>query len=514
MNLVDQFMAARRAGTPLIAIKTLDPEATILKLMAGMRKLPAETPVLQFDLVRGLLSRNDIGEETRVALRQTAPDTTNPVEMLVQALAINFQETAQFPTNPVLFILNAHHHLDLSYSDRPVFIQALWNLRIPYRDSLRSIVLLAPDFNFPPELQHDILVLDEPLPTDVEISNIISETASAFGTTLTKEVHALSVNALRGLQPFETEQATAMCLDKKGIDVPGLWGRKKQMITETKGLSVWVGGNKFNGLGGINEIKTRFSRIIHGKRPLNLVLWIDEIEKGGLGAGAHSSSTETDQLAIILSWMQDTDQTGAILFGVPGSGKSEFAKALANESGCITIKLDLGGARGEGLVGQAENDIRQAFKIIDAVGGRGGVFVIATSNDASIIKPELKRRFKKGIWFFDISDDAEKTAIAQIYKNKYESRLEMGDWESVSSKNWTGAEIATCFETAWEESISLTEAARGIIPVAVSDKAAIDRMRQEAEGRYNSASYSGAYRIPAQTTAVSTRRKFGQGGQE
>ena len=54
------------------------------------------------------------------------------------------------------------------------------------------------------------------------------------------------------------------------------------------------------------------------------------------------------------------------MLGVPGTGKSAFAKALGSETGRPTLILDIGSLMGS-LVGSTEANIRQALKIIDAM---------------------------------------------------------------------------------------------------------------------------------------------------
>jgi SpoVK/Ycf46/Vps4 family AAA+-type ATPase len=54
------------------------------------------------------------------------------------------------------------------------------------------------------------------------------------------------------------------------------------------------------------------------------------------------------------------------LLGVPGTGKSAFAKALGNETGRPTLTLDVGSLYGS-LVGATEQNVRQALRIVDAM---------------------------------------------------------------------------------------------------------------------------------------------------
>ena len=52
--------------------------------------------------------------------------------------------------------------------------------------------------------------------------------------------------------------------------------------------------------------------------------------------------------------------------GVPGTGKSAFARALGNQVGRPTLIMDVGSLLGS-LVGQSESNVRQALRIADAM---------------------------------------------------------------------------------------------------------------------------------------------------
>ena len=57
---------------------------------------------------------------------------------------------------------------------------------------------------------------------------------------------------------------------------------------------------------------------------------------------------------------------GALLLGIPGSGKSAYSKALGAETGRPTLIMDVGALMGS-LVGSTEANIRQALRIADAM---------------------------------------------------------------------------------------------------------------------------------------------------
>ena len=57
---------------------------------------------------------------------------------------------------------------------------------------------------------------------------------------------------------------------------------------------------------------------------------------------------------------------GIMLLGVPGTGKSHFAKALGNQVGWPCLSLNLGKVFGS-LVGESEAKMRDALKVVDAM---------------------------------------------------------------------------------------------------------------------------------------------------
>lgn len=510
-TFLEQYKAARRAATPLMAINTADPAATIAKIVASTPVAKEDDPdgvaFIQWNVIDGWQPLNDHGAEAVGAACKGEPPrdvTSDPVEQLILA------QTA-LPEYGVLFVHNGHLFLEPTFDRRISFIQALWNLRDELESKTATVVLLGPSFTLPDELSQDVLVLDEPLPDAEQLKTSIRRLANAndLEKVVTEEMLEKGTDALRGLAHFPAKQATAMCLTRDGLDVENLWERKVQLIEQTEGLTVWRDGMKFSDLGGIEEIKTRARRIINGRNPFRVVVWIDEGEKALAGSGAigDTSGTSQDQLSVLLSEIQDKSYNGMLLVGVPGGAKSAFAKALGNEAGVLTVKCDLGSFKGS-LVGESERKIRNAMKVIESIGGYGGAFFVMTSNDIRIIKPELKRRFRKGIWLFDLPTKEERELIWNIYLNKYPDVV-ASDRAKVKDEDWTGAEIETCVITAYEERVTLHEAAKGIIPVAISGKEDIERLRSEASGRYNSASYPGAYTQQAATRIrPTTERKL------
>ena len=210
----------------------------------------------------------------------------------------------------------------------------------------------------------------------------------------------------------------------------------------------------------------------------------------------------------MLREQQFNDWPGMILVGPPGAGKSEYARALGHTHGVPTIMLDLGALKGS-LVGQSEEQIRAAMKIIKAVAGAGGAFFVATCNDLTVLPPELRRRYTRGIWYFDLPDAAERQAIWSVCLKRFGLGIDAA--RSFNDEGWTGAEIRNACESAWALDQPIDVAARRVVPVSVSDPQRIEKLRSLADGKFLSASYPGTYRRQRATVAAPAARAFQEG---
>jgi len=193
------------------------------------------------------------------------------------------------------------------------------------------------------------------------------------------------------------------------------------------------------------------------------------------------------------------------------------------------------------LVGQSEANLRQALKVAEAmgkvvlhvdeiekalsgVGGQGDsgvstrmfgtlltwlsdhqsdVFLVATANDISKLPPELTRaeRFD-GIFMIDTPTDQEKASIWRICMAEFG----LPDQTLPNADVWTGAEIRSCCRLSAMLGVTLAEAASNVVPVAVTNREAVERLRNWATGRCLSASVPGIYgMVPVTTQPKRTR---------
>lgn len=486
--MIEQFKVARRRGVPLMVVHTADQMGTATAITVNI--VPEGSPVLIWDAFAGLRGRNEAGKAVFSKLGVEQEDTVGFGRML--------EAIAKLPKGSVVVAMNAHRQLT---SSEPMAIaatlQGVLNLRDAFKENFRSLVLLCPGFKLPIEMEQDVITLNDPLPTRTQLRTVVLDVYKAAKLPAKSETVDKAVEALAGLSLFAAEQVVAMSFvaaseseDKTPyLDLNRLWERKRIVIEQARGLSVYRGTESLDDVVGLDNIKARLRQRMHGRRSLGCVVMIDEIDKVFANVEHDTSGVRMDQLRTMLTEMENNRWGGVILAGLPGGGKSLLAKALGNEAGVPTIVMDLAGMEG-GIVGESETNLRHAIDVIKAVGD-GNAFIVATSNNATIMRPELQRRFTGGFFFFDLLTKEERSAAWSYYIQKFELDPKQ---PIPDDDGWTAAEIRNCAEEAWNCNTTLKDAARFIIPVATARSVEFDQMRLYASGRYLSATHPGTYK--------------------
>jgi hypothetical protein len=479
--------AARRAGTPLLAIRTADPASAIAQATASIGE---QSALLIWDLMLGIRGINKAGVQV-VTDRFGETTALGPSDVLAATRKLEKEDA-------ILFLSNAHR-----FWDQPDVVQAIWNVRDPFKSGGQSLVLLStPGAVLPAELQGDVMIIDEPLPSAAELAELVRRLCEdAELCAPSEETVSACVDALIGLAAFPAEQVLALALSKNGVDVERLWERKRQAIEQTPGLSIWRGGETFADIGGCETIKHFLRAVLGGREAPRVIVFVDEIEKAFAGTGTDLSGVKTEMTGTMLSWMQDSNADGIVLIGPPGAAKSAIAKAAGNSAGIPTVAFDLS-AMQSGIVGGSGERLRTALQVVDAI-SQGRSLWIATCNSIGSLPPELRRRFTLGTFFFDLPSAEERAVIWEIYRTKWAL-----DGDIPKDEGWTGAEIKECCRKAWRLHLSLFESAQYIVPVARSAADQIDRLRQQASGRFLSASQPGVFEVDRDTPAVATKRVF------
>jgi ATPase family associated with various cellular activities (AAA) len=478
--------ACRRASVPLLAIETADPASTIRGCLDALNGKLEAIPLIEWDICRGLKAMNKAGER---AIAWYDP----LVHQLPDCLKLLAENPVKFT---VLFLHNIHR-----FWERDGVAQGLWLLRDSWKAETATAVLLGPAMRLPGELVQDIVVTSEALPDVEAMGQIVDRVMESARTGAMEKGIKLpaefgkdrAVDTLLGLSAFAAEQTVAMSVNKEtGLDHGQLWERKRRLVEQTPGLSVWRGDETFDSLGGLSNLKGFLTAILtSGRTPVRCIGFIDEIEKAGLAAKGDLSGVGSDQLGVVLKTMQDDNVPGIILLGPAGTGKSAIAKACGGVAKSEVLSIDFGAMKG-GIVGESEAKVRAAMDTFKAVAQGKGLF-IATCNQIAALPPELRRRFTLGTFFVDLPSAEERVVIWDIWLKRYFGGMRPADMPD--DEGWTGAEIKACCEVAFRTGFPLKQAAEFITPIIRSAPDVIKALREMASGKFISATSPGVYSL-------------------
>lgn len=512
--LIDQLLAAREVSTPLIAITTPDQPAVA---SAITKSLNGKTPVISWDRVKGFQPKNKKGVEALESFCNANDIKPEDLSFATAEARDAFRLAMTLPEHTVLIAFSLDRFM--REESGAVVVQAILNLRDAFLSNHRMLIGLSPDFSLPAEIQHDVILLDDPLPDDDTYREIVKtaiKNTKDGGHEIEKvstETVTQTVRAIRGLSPFEADQVVSMSIASTGmkkIDLASAWKLKVGATNKIKGLTMTLDGPDLKDLRGLNQITSMLNDLWAGPEPPELVVRVDEIDKTMAGLGSNggpgdNTGVSQDLNQNFLVNMEDNGWVGAILVGIRGSGKTILTQSIGAAHGVPTIAMDAGAMKGK-HVGESEQAFREAFRTIKSIGG-SRVCVLATCNKLDVLPPELLRRFKLQIWYFDLLTKEERDALWPIYLKRYGHDLNA---ERPHDEGWTGAEIRNCCEMAYKLRRNVKEYGNTcIVPVTKSDPRSVEALRDKAQNCFLSASYPGPYRKPVAEVVEFSGRQLG-----
>ena len=392
------------------------------------------------------------------------------------------------------------------------------------RNSAQAVIIITPSGEVPPELSGHATVIEWPMPDREEIAAILDAAIENLpddmkATAAPNGTRAAAIDAAVGLSSEEAASCYARSLVQlRRIDPAAVAKEKKRVITRERVLE-WFdpipGG--LDAVGGLENLKT----------------WLKARAK------AYSPAARDYGLPA---------PKGALLGGIPGCGKSLTAKAIATAWGVPLLRVDLGALKSK-FVGESEQNLRKAFKVIEAIGRcvvwfdeiekalqgstggaadggvssdalgailswmqdrQGDAFVIATANDVESLPAELLRkgRFDE-IWWVDLPTFSERVAIAAVALRSH-GRGELLNRDRAdgmplnldavgkATDGFTGSEIAALVPDALfaafnDNAREITEAdllaaAKDVVPLSRTAADKIGKLREWAKGRARRAS--------------------------
>lgn len=400
---------------------------------------------------------------------------------------------------PALLVLPNYH----TFLADPFAKQAAFRAIMDGRANKRFVVIVSAKVDIPAELERVFVVVEHDLPTRADLQEIAQGIGTEPGEMPEGPELETLLDAAAGLTRYEAEGAFSLSIVRDGRITPKtVWGHKEQSLSKSGLLTLHRGGESFDKIGGLEPLKSYLTASLDPAAPFS--------------------------------------GQGTMLVGVPGTGKSTIAKALAAQTGRPCLVLDIGKLMTK-FVGESGTNMRQALRIADAMApcilfldeiekalaGQGTdssgtktdifgtlltwlndhttpVYVIGTSNGLKNLPSALTRSGRiDATWFLDYPTADQRASIWPIYLKAY--GLDM-DQPRPADDRWTGAEIRHCCKEAAQKRMSILDASRYVIPVSISGAKENEELRSEAQGKYLDANTGEAFTLRA-TSATDGRRK-------
>jgi hypothetical protein len=489
-SLAEQLDLLIRARTPILWIRSLEEERVESLLEQVALRLDGR-PLLRWDFIAGLRGApNRDGEAARQPMAALDLLTTLPQE-----------------PGAILLLKDFHR-----YGDDAGICRRLRNLAVELRRLPHTLVISAPEWTLPRELEDTVTLLELPLPEAEEIGALLRAIAEATGRPMPPDVLASLTAACNGLSAQRVRQLAARALARRGglgeEDLAEVLEEKRQAIARSELLEYCPSEATPADIGGLDRLKH----------------WLEQRHRA-FGEEARAYGLPLPR--------------GVLLVGPQGTGKSLTAKAIAHSWGMPLLRLDVGRLFA-GLVGASEARTREMIQRAEAMApcvlwideidkgfglgsgdGRsdGGtsqrvlasvltwmaektsaVFVVATANAVERLPAELLRkgRFDE-IFLLELPDAEERRTILDLQLRRRRPQHNLPLEVLVSrTEGFSGAEleqtVIEAMHLAFGEGRDLAEAdliaaASQVVPLSRTAREQLEALRQWASsGRARPAS--------------------------
>ncbi len=397
-------------------------------------------------------------------------------------------------------------------------IRRLKDIALHLKNSFKTIVLISPVMEIPPELDKEITVINFPQPTKEDLSALLDKIIEdvrelkQVEVQLDDEGRERLLQAALGLTLGEAENVFAKIIVKdqrlSADYVDEVFAEKQQIIRKSGLLEYYAASEDFTSVGGLAVLKD----------------WLNK-RAVAFTVDAHAFGLPSPK--------------GILLLGVQGCGKSLCAKAVSRLWQLPLLRFDMGRMFGS-LVGSSEEKVRRAISVAESIapavlwvdeidkafvgsqssgvtdGGTTArvfgtfltwlseksapVFVVATANDVSQLPPELLRKGRLDeIFYVDLPSPEERAEIFRIHLAKRHRNPDNFDLPSLlaASQDFSGAEIEEAIISALYDAYYAKEdlatahvvgALSQTVPLAKTMAEKIEAQRNWAQGRARNAS--------------------------
>ena len=491
---LEQLDLLIRSRSPILWVRSLEEQRVDALLEQVAQRLGGRL-LLRWDFIDGLSGApNRSGEAAR-----------NPMAALGCLDAVPADQGA-------ILVLRDFHR----YGEDAGICRRLRNLAQQLRSKPHTLVITAPDWRLPPELDDAVIQLDLPLPDAAEIAQLLASIAQASGQSLEPGVLEELTAACHGLSEQRVRAVAARALARRGqlgaTDLAEVLEEKRAAIARSELLEYCPSAATPADIGGLDALKHWLEQ--------RRMAFSDEARRYGLPL-----------------------PRGVLLVGPQGTGKSLTAKAIAHSWAMPLLRLDVGRLFA-GLVGASEartremiqraeamapcvlwiDEIDKGFGLAGSGDGRsdGGtsqrvlasvltwmaektsaVFVVATANGVERLPAELLRkgRFDE-IFLLDLPSAEERRAILDLQLRRRRPNHQIPLEILVDrTAGFSGAEleqtVIEAMHLAFAEhrefgETDLIAAASQVVPLSRTAREQLDQLEQWASsGRARPASTAG-----------------------
>jgi len=499
MDFVKEIDLLIRSRYPIIYVRTSE-ENRACNLLANIAKAQKKN-LVDWSSTEGLC--------TVESYHGSAIKTTKEMARPGAALEAILQDSGR-----TIYILKDLHR----YLDDPGVIRKLRDLYQSVKRSYKTLIILSPVKEIPPDLETAIYFVNMPLPDVKMLSNLLKEIVSAvrgderIKIELPESKYHGMANAALGLTLEEAERVffKAIIRDARLAqhDVQYVRDEKRQIVEKSGLLEYYETTEDLKAVGGLDLLKAWLKRRTRSFEP-----------------AARDYGLPVPK--------------GLLLLGVQGCGKSLAAKAVSGSWGFPLLRLDLSRIFGS-LMGSSEQNMRRALEMAESVSpailwvdeiektfsgtessGRTDagttsrvfasfltwlqdkkalVFCVATANSIKALPPELLRKGRfDDIFFVDLPSPDERKQIFRIHLEKRHRKAKDFDLDALAKQadGFSGAEIEQAIISAMYDAFDegreietkdILEATRSAVPLSVTMREEIDYLRTWAHDRARSAS--------------------------
>jgi SpoVK/Ycf46/Vps4 family AAA+-type ATPase len=452
LTMPQRLASYYRAGYPMLYLLTSEENRAELEIVQSLQESVTKEPDGRETAARDTLV---VWSATEGSYKPGSKD--KPITDHAQPL--NFMKyLAGFELKGHVFILRDFH----PNLNNVLVLRYLRDISKRFQALRNTIIMLSPVNRIPPELHRDIVLVDFELPDRNTIGQLWDRLCegnkkklASRNVVIQEDEREKIISAAMGLSTQEATNAFALAMVESltygGSIADRVLTEKAVAVKKSGILEYFPTTTSLNDIGGLEIFKQ----------------WAARRSKA-FTKKAREYGLPTPK--------------GVVVVGAPGGGKSLGAKATSSIMGVPLIRFDVGRVFG-GVVGQSEQQAREATSQIDAIGpcvvwidemekafagasGGGGdsgttkrvfghiltwlqeketpSFVIATVNSLSSIPPEMirKGRFDEN-FFFPLPGKKARVEILNIHQRKMGRAKLKWDLEAVAevTKQFSGAEL-------------------------------------------------------------------------